>query len=565
MLLLFGAFIAGMLTVLAPCVLPLLPIIIGGSVTGDVHDKRRPFIITASLAVSLFVFTLLLKATTLLIHIPPQSITYLSGAIIILLGLALLFPKVYAIAIAKLGLEQGAQRVLGQGYNDKRAYIGPIVTGAALGPVFSSCSPVYAYILATVLPTNFAQAMVYVISYILGLSVLLLVIGFYGQRFVGRIKFASNPSGWFQRTIAVIFVLVGIMIFTGYGPKIQTYVSDHTPFDFNSVSDKLLPASKNPITSNGLFNVQPYPAPAFTGIQQWLNGSPQSLAALKGKVVLVDFWTYSCINCIRNDVYLERWYNTYKNDGFVVVGVHAPEFSFEQVPANVAKALKDQGISYPVGLDNNLATWNAYNNQSWPAGYLIDASGNVRRVHEGEGDYTQSEQAIRALLTENGAKLGAMAAESDTVPITADQTPETYLGSARAGDYVGSPALGSSPVTTYTPAASPQVNDWTLGGSWQVDSDKIIAKGNSTLTFHVAAKDVYIVGGSSGSANIGVKLDGKPISQTGNAGSDIQNSVLVMNGDRLYTVVNFSQFTSDSIVELTVPEGVQLNTFTFGS
>jgi len=566
MFLLISSFVAGMLTVLAPCVLPLLPVIVGGSVTGDVTDKKRPFIITAALAISLFVFTLLLKATTLLINIPPSAITYFSGTIIILLGLALLFPITYAKIIGGLGLEAAAQRLMGRGYSNKSKIIGPAITGAALGPVFSSCSPVYAYILATVLPANFAQAMAYVIAYILGLSFLLLAIGFYGQGLVRRVRFAANPNGWLQRTIAVIFVLVGVMIFTGYGPKIQTYISDHTPFNFDSLSEKLLPASKNQLTGNSsLFNVQPFSAPEFTGIQKWLNGPPQSIKALKGKVVLVDFWTYSCINCIRNDVYLEKWYNTYKTDNFVVVGIHAPEFSFEQVPANVEKALKDQDITYPVGLDNNLATWNAYNNQSWPAGYLIDASSTVRRIHNGEGDYTQTEQAIRTLLTANGAKLGAMASESDDVPISADQTPETYFGSARAGNYVGSPALGNVPLATYTAVSNLPVNDWTLSGTWEVDNDKIIARGNSVLKFHVAAKNVYLVGGSSGLATVGVKLDGKPISQSGAAGSDVQNSNLTMNGARLYNLVNFSQFTSGSTVELSVPNGVELNTFTFGS
>lgn len=260
MFLLFGAFIAGMLTVLAPCVLPLLPIIIGGSVTGDTKDKKRPLIIAVSLALSLLFFTLLLKATTLLINIPPQAITYFSGGIIIALGLVILFPGVYATFIAKIGIEQRAQQALGKGYSNKKAFIGPVITGAALGPVFASCSPVYAYILATVLPANFAQALAYIVAYILGLSVLLLIIGFYGQRFITKIKFASDPKGWFQRGIAVLFIIVGLMIFTGYDKRFQVYISAHTPFDFDSLSSKLLPSAKNKATNNGLYNVQPYDA-----------------------------------------------------------------------------------------------------------------------------------------------------------------------------------------------------------------------------------------------------------------------------------------------------------------
>ena len=566
MFLLFGAFIAGILTVLAPCVLPLLPIIVGGSISGDTKDKKRPIIIVSALAISLLVFTLLLKATTLFINIPPQAINYFSGGIIILLGIVTLFPTVYALIIARLGIEQRAQALLGKGYTNKNSIAGPLITGAALGPVFSSCSPVYAYILATVLPANFAQAFVDIISYVLGLAVFLLLIGYYGQRFVGRIKFASNPKGWFQRTVAVLFIVVGLLVFTGYTKQVQTWVSANTPFNFDALSSELLPASKNTTDNGKLYNVrQPFQAPEFQDIQQWINSKPQTISTLKGKVVLVDFWTYSCINCIRNNPYLERWYQTYKNDGFVVIGVHAPEFAFEKVPANVERAVKDQHITYPVAMDNNFTTWNAYNNQSWPASYLINASGKVVRIHEGEGEYTQEEQAIRQLLTDTGAHLGKATPTTDSVSITASQTPETYLGSDRASNYAGTPALAAAPVQTFTAPSSLAVNNWALGGTWEVDGQYIVARGNSTLEIHVAARYVYLVGGSPTAQAIDVRLNGLPISQTGNAGPDIQNSLLHIGDARLYRVAVFPAFTSGQTIKLTVPNGVQLNTFTFGS
>ncbi len=570
MFLLFGAFIAGILTVLAPCVLPLLPIIIGGSVSGNTKDRKRPLVIAIALAVSIITFTLLLKATTLFINVPPQVITYISGGIIIALGIITLLPGVYARIIGGLGIEQGAQKVLSKGFNNKSALVGPIIIGAALGPVFSSCSPVYAYILATVLPVNFAQAIGYIISYVLGLTLVLLLIGFYGQRFISKIKFASDPKGIFQRVLAIIFIIVGVMIATGYDKKFQTYVSTHTPFNIDSISSKLLPESKNKQDNSKLYNVQPYAAPQFTDLQQWINSKPQQLSDLKGKVVLVDFWTYSCINCIRNNPYLEKWYETYKDDGLVVIGMHAPEFAFEKIPANVQKAVKDQHITYPVALDNNFSTWNAYNNRSWPASYLIDATGQVRRIHEGEGEYAQEEQAIRGLLTESGAKVSqSMSVKSDAgPPIAAGQTPETYLGSQRASNYTGQPALAAAPISTFTSASTLAANQWTLGGTWEVQSQKIIARGNSTLKFHVAAKDVYIVGGAqnpSNSQQISVKLDGKPISATDSAGSDIKNSQLTVSGSQLYRLISFPAFSKNSTVELTVPDGVELNVFTFGS
>jgi len=566
MFLLFGAFIAGLLTVLAPCVLPLLPIIIGGSVTGDTKDRKRPVVIAISLAISLIVFTLLLKATTLLINLPPRAITYFSGGIIIALGLVTLFPSVYARIIGRFGIENSAQKALGRGYNNKNSLLGPIITGAALGPVFSSCSPVYAYILATVLPVNFGQAMAYIIAYVLGLSSVLLLIGYYGQRFINRIKFASNPKGTFQRVIAIIFIIVGLLIFTGYDKRFQTYVSQHTPFNFDALSSKFLPASKNKVNDKQLFNVTPRPAPEFTGIQNWINGPPQTIKGLKGKVVLVDFWTYSCINCIRNNPHLEKWYETYKKDGLVVVGVHAPEFSFEKVLANVQKGVKDQHITYPVGLDNNFDTWNVYDNRSWPSSYLIDAKGQIRRVHEGEGKYTEEEQAIRQLLTENGAKLSSkLTTASDAVAVSSKQTPETYLGTQRASNYAGTPALGAAPTNSFMPPASLPKNDWSLGGTWEVHEDKIIARGNSTLHFHVAAKDVYLVAGSATPQSIGITLNGQDPATAQAAGSDVKNSRISVGQSQLYRLISYPSFHDDGTIELTVPDGVELNVFTFGS
>ena len=363
MFLLLGAFLAGLLTVVAPCVLPLLPIIIGGSVSGNTTDKKRPLVIAASLAVSLIIFTLLLKVTTVFIHIPPRTFTYFSGTVIILLGILTLFPLFYAKLMARIGFEKRSQQLLGKGFKNKNSLTGPIITGAALGPVFSSCSPVYAYILATVLPANFGTAFAYIISYVLGLSIILLIIGYYGQKVISRIKFASNPKGWFQRTIAIIFITVGLLIFTGIDKRVQVWMSAHTPFKFDALSAKLIPNTSTHLASNGNLNVQGYDAPEFTGINAWVNSNPLTLKELKGKVVLVDFWTYSCINCIRNNPYLEKWYESYKDQGFVVVGVHAPEFSFEKVLANVQQGVKDQHITYPVALDNNLDTWNAYHNQ----------------------------------------------------------------------------------------------------------------------------------------------------------------------------------------------------------
>lgn len=564
MFLLFGAFFAGVITVLAPCVLPLLPIIIGGSISGDVHDKRRPFIIAASLAVSLIIFTLLLKVTTLLINIPPEVIVYASGGIIVGIGIVLLFPALYERLILAFNLQAKSQQLLGKS-SGKGAIIGAIITGAALGPVFSSCSPVYGYILATVLPVNFGVAMAYMVAYVLGLSAMLLLIGFVGQKFVRKLKFASDPRGWFQKVIAIIFIIVGLLVITGYDKKLQTYVSEHTPFNFDALSASLIP-SNNTTAQGGVLNVQPYKAPEFTGLENWINSKPLTVEGLKGKVTLVDFWTYSCINCIRTQPYLKAWYDTYKDSGLEIVGVHAPEFAFERNPQNVAEAAKKADLKYPIALDNDFATWNAFQNQYWPASYLIDKEGNIRRVHNGEGEYKETEMAIRQLLAENGGKVpGQMSsAAASTTPAGGQQTPETYLGTKRASNYVGSPALTSGE-KTFIPGKLERVNNWTLGGTWNVAGEGITAKNDSTLTFRLAAKEVYFVTGTiNNAAKIGVLLNGKPISQTGSAGDDVKDSMITVDGAQLYRAVKFDAAQPDSMIELRVPAGVQLNVFTFG-
>ncbi len=568
MFLLFAAFLAGVLTVLAPCVLPLLPVIIGGSVSGDNKDRRRPLLIAGSLAVSLIVFTLLLKATTLLINLPPQAIIYFSGGIIIALGIATLFPTAYTTLIARLGIEHRAQKLLGKGTANRSSIIGPIITGAALGPVFSSCSPVYGYILATVLPAHFAQAMAYIVSYVIGLALIMLAIGSYGQKLTSRIKFASDPNGAFQRSLAILFILVGILIITGTGTKIQTFAAAHTPFNFDAFNAKLLPSTGKTLDDSKLYNVTAYKAPELTGIDSWINSQPLTLQQLKGKVVLIDFWTYSCINCIRTLPYVQGWYSQYQKDGLVVIGVHAPEFSFEKVAANVADAVKKDKLTYPVALDSELATWSAFSNQYWPAEYLIDRNGDVVRQHFGEGEYDQTEKAIRGLLAQGSStKLTSnlVAKSSGADPVAAGQTPETYLGAARQDAFQGTTSNASGATATFHYPNMLGANGWSLSGKWEVSDDKVTSQSSSSkLELHFAAKNVYLVAGSTSPNSVGVLLNGQPISNTGNAGVDVTGSQVTIGESRLYTLAAFKNFT-DGTMELTVPAGTDLNVFTFGN
>jgi cytochrome c biogenesis protein CcdA/thiol-disulfide isomerase/thioredoxin len=559
MILLLLAFIAGALTALAPCVLPLLPIIIGGSLSGNKKDKARPYIIAASLATSLLLFTLLLKATTLLIGVPPAVWVYLSGGIVVVLGIASLFPGLWEQLIGRLGWQAGSQRFLGIGLR-RKGILGPILIGAALGPVFSSCSPTYAFILATVLPRNFASGLIYLIVYCIGLVGVLLLIAVFGQRFISRFGWASDPRSVFRRSLGILFIVVGLSIIVGWDKKAETWLTVHSPINITNVDQKLfqdnnkrseaVASGNSPAVDTSdptLFNVQPTPAPDFVGLGPWINSQPLSLADLKGKVVLVDFWTYSCINCVRTLPYVEKWYETYKDKGLVVIGIQAPEFSFEKVEGNVRAAVKQNGLTYPIALDNQLSTWDAFHNQYWPAHYLIDKNGIIRNEHFGEGDYDITEKAIQKLLGESGP----VTASSGNQSQNSNVTPETYFGGDRRQGFV----QGNTPTLN--------ANEWSLTGNWQGSADKTTStQDDSTLRFHVRAKDVYVVASTADGQPKQVTISADNVNGAWN-GKDDPGGKLTVNGSSIYHIASFNSF-QDSTIELKVPKGVALYTFTFG-
>ncbi len=564
MLLLLIAFLAGCLTVLAPCVLPVLPVIIGGSLGGKA-DRRRPYIITGSLLASIIVFTLLLKASTVLLHLSPHVLTYMSGGIVILLGLVSAFPTAWEELLGRTGWQARAQRVLGRSDANQNNIVGPILTGAALGPVFSTCSPTYAFILATVLPHHLTTGLIYLVAYCIGLASTLLAAVLLGKRFVMHLSWAVDTRSLFRRTIGIGFILIGIAIITGFQTSAQVWLANHLPFDETRLEQRLLDtqASNSKIKSSPrlndsqLFNVTPgIAAPEFTGLTDWINSKPLQLSELRGKVVLVDFWTYSCINCLRTLPYIEKWQQVYADKGFTVVGVHTPEFAFEHNKSNVDNFARSHGLTYPIALDNDYGTWNAFGNNSWPADYLIDRDGNVRDVKLGEGDYDKTEQAIQALL---GAK-APLTSTSTAVPFDRSQTPETYFGSERTSGFVGSPQLKNGSAL-YTPAQALKSSQWTLNGSWLEAGDKLTSTSpDATLSFHTRAKDVYLVAGSDQTQSVGVTLaDGSTA-----YGTDAPNGQVNVSGSRLYHIVSLHSF-GETIVTLHAPQGVSLYTFTFGS
>ena len=293
-------------------------------------------------------------------------------------------------------------------------------------------------------------------------------------------------------------------------------------------------------------------APAFTGIDSWLNtpgDRPLSLGHLRGKVVLVDFWTYSCINCIRTLPHLRAWYAAYHRVGLEIVGVHTPEFAFEHVRGNVKQATHDLHVTWPVALDNGYKTWDAYSNEYWPAEYLVDRAGRVRHAHFGEGEYGDTERAIRQLLAAGGASVPGARRVADATP-TVSVTPETYVGYLRldASRYRGSAVLPRQS-RTYRLASELPRDALSFGGRWTIGDQRAIAGRDARLRLHFHAHDVYLVLGGTG--HVRVSVDGRP------------TRTAAVNGDRLYTLIS-SPSLRDGLLELSVERGVNAYAFTFG-
>jgi thiol-disulfide isomerase/thioredoxin len=293
-------------------------------------------------------------------------------------------------------------------------------------------------------------------------------------------------------------------------------------------------------------------APDFTGIVSWLNtpgDKPLSLAQLKGKVVLVDFWTYSCINCQRSLPHVEGWYDDYKKDGFVVVGVSTPEFAFEHVVSNVRSAAGQLGIDYPIAIDNNYDTWDAYNNEYWPADYLIDPTGDVRAYNFGEGGYSTMESDIRALLTDNGVtSLPQRTDVADKTPIN-QTTPESYIGYQEEQYAVGTPIVHDTPLAYVAPNPVP-INSFAFNGTWTVHAQEAASGSNAQIYLHFVASDVYLVMGGTGTVD--VSFNGRHLS-----------TIHVGGVPRLYTLFSGDALTTGQL-NLSFTPGVEAYDFTFG-
>jgi thiol-disulfide isomerase/thioredoxin len=417
--------------------------------------------------------------------------------------------------------------------------------------------------------------------YVAGVSIPLFGFAVGGQKLLAKSRRLSKHTGRIQIVSGVIMIITAVGIFTNYDKSIEAKLLNAIPSYSNALTKiesgsgvtkalaklkgtKVVPSGAN-VDSSGLFNAN-QTAPEIRGISKWLNtASPETLASLKGKVVLVDFWTYSCINCLRTLPHVEAWYNKYHSYGFEVIGVSTPEFAFEKDAGNVSSAIKRYRIPYPVALDNDYKTWNAYDNQYWPAEYLIDATGKIRRTEFGEGNYPESEQAIRTLLTAAGHTITVAPSDlPDTTPTT-QLTPETYFGSNRSQFGYPTPNYPTGNFTVPEPKSVP-LDQFALGGKWNVQPDYVQATTGSTITEHFDASKVYLIlkPGKTMPSKVSVTFNGKPLIGS-LAGSDVVNGVITVDSDRLYNVFNSGSSMTDGLLKFTFQnDGIQAFTFTFG-
>ena len=300
-------------------------------------------------------------------------------------------------------------------------------------------------------------------------------------------------------------------------------------------------------------------APDFTGLDGWINSPPLRLTDLRSKVVLVDFWTFSCVNCVRTIPHLQHLEQAYGGRGLVIVGVHSPEFDFEKVAANVQAAVTRDGVTWPVALDSEMNTWNAYNNEYWPAEYLLDQQGRIAYVHDGEGDYDVTESAIAGLLGIN--------ASPTPVPATADasaQTPELYAGSERGQLAAGESYGAQGQAVTYGDPGPPHDNDVIqVTGTWTDHGQYLESSSAGHVRLNFAARDVYVVGGPAAApVRLTVSVDGRPVSAA-QSGPDVAGGSVAVTTQTLYHVLT-GMGGGRHLIDLTVPAGFRLYTFTFG-
>jgi cytochrome c biogenesis protein CcdA/peroxiredoxin len=559
--------VGGIITGLSPCVLPVLPVVFlgGGSDAepGAEAARRRPYLVVLGLTLSFAVFTLFGSLILASLHLPDDAIRWLGLALLVLVGLGLLVPPLGHLL--ERPFYRFPQRLTGSGRSG-------FVLGIALGAVFVPCAgPVLAAITVAGATGRIGLGTVgLTLGFAVGTAIPLLAFALAGRGISQRVGAFRRHQGVFRAVSGAVMIVLAVALTFNLSDIIQRDIPNYTQAAGNSLEKGASAAGQGSgggSSGSSAVSLQDCQAaalyggsgleqcgtaPAFSGIQQWLNtpgGQPVRMAGLKGKVVLVDFWAYSCINCQRELPHVEAWAKEYAADGLEVIGVHTPEYAFEHVPSNVAAGARRLGLTFPVALDNSYDTWNAYDNQSWPASYLIDATGQIRHVSIGEGDYPQEEQLIRQLLTAAHPETALPKATDvpDTTPNDSEQTPETYLGAERQQGYKGSTSYTAGQHQFALPATVP-LGYYGVSGTWTVGQQSITAGKDAGITLAFHASYVYLDVGGTGTLTV--------------SSGGTSKVIRVSGAPDIYAVAQ--QSPRDATVSIRLSPGLQAYSFTFG-
>jgi len=546
--------------------LPLLPILLGASI--GQQSKTRPLFIALGFITMFSLAGLTLSFVVTSLMISPDALRNIAIAALGLFGFLMVFPKPFEL------LTQPLSRYITKAQNVSQkagsGNFGGFVLGLILGLIWTPCAgPVLGSILTLIATqANIGQAGVLLVAYAIGAGLPMLAIAYGGQFVTTRVRLLARYTNLMQKVFGVLILALAVAMYFQYDLKLQAKILEY--YNFPSLEEKLLKPemmnkeavqnSTNGISQNMInLNLPNYgPAPEFTGINNWLNlpalptgqaGGRQALnlSDLKGKVVLIDFWTYSCVNCIRTLPYVTKWYDTYKDKGFVVVGVHTPEFEFEKVTENVKTAIQRYNIHYPVAQDNSFATWNAYSNRFWPAHYLIDKEGIVRYYHFGEGKYEETENAIKYLLG-----LPGPVNEEDQKQNGQIKTPEIYFGTSRL-EYLTKSQKPSASGEYYAFPEKLESNHFALEGKWQFGVENIkLVEGSGKVKMKFYAGKIHVVTRADKATTVNIIVDGKSVGSLNVGSSD------------LYTLFDSQDYREHEIVIEVPKAGLEIFTFTFG-
>jgi cytochrome c biogenesis protein CcdA/thiol-disulfide isomerase/thioredoxin len=573
-LLMIFAFIAGAATALSPCALPVLPVVFAAGVTGG---RKRPLGIAVGLALSFTFAVVVLVYVISALGLPDSLLRTFAIAVLLVFGLSLVMPRaadwvefqISKITSRSAGRVAEATQSSAEG---KEGFWSGVLVGSGLGFVYAPCAgPILAGVITATASQEFSSERLFVaLAYGLGSAVTFFALMIGGRKLIAPLMERSQRI---QLVMGLSMVFVAFAMFANLDLRFQAEIASALPAvvvnptgnleESESVKEDLARArgSESKFSTKAVGKPSNLPvlgeAPDFVGNERWFNtanGEPLTLKELRGKVVLVDFWTYTCINCIRTQPYIKSWHERYKDKGLVIVGVHTPEFPFERKANNVQDAIKQAGITYPVAQDNEYETWNAYSNEYWPAHYLIDAKGRVRATHFGEGEYERTEAQIRALLAEAGTgALGQKAKAAGAVKRSNEElTHETYLGASRAQGFVNGTITGGAQNFGAPPTELPK-STFAYSGRWQINDQSATAlAADSRIDANFRARRVYLVLGSPGPARaVSVELDGRPL------------KTVKVREQKLYTLVNLDAVENHRLT-LRVAPGISGFAFTFG-